>query len=106
MRPLWDLTRRIAAIVGILQGRLSKLERELSSQERRVSDLEDIKEHDLHSMEVQQSERVEREDARQEELSDSQLRSELETKYGTTKWAKDLISSIIFGRRRKTEIEH
>lgn len=58
---------------------------------------------DMHSMETDQRDKLEREDARQDALSDSDLRAELENKYGTTKWANRLVKSIMLGRRRKDE---
>lgn len=106
MRTLWDLTKGIAKIVEVLLGRINKLEEDVSSQGRRITGVENKSQPSIHSMEVKESDRRESEEARQDTLSDNALREELKTKYGTTKWAKNLISSIILGRRRKSGINH
>jgi hypothetical protein len=106
MKTLWELTRGIAKIVDLLIGRMNRLEQNVSSQEQRLAGMEEKRDSSIHSMEVTQSEKVEREEARQDTLSDRDLRDELNVKYGSTKWAKSLINTVILGRRRKNEISH
>jgi len=106
MKTLWELTRGIAKIVDVLLGRMSRVEEDILSQERRLSKMEERDDPSIHSMEVKERRRVEQEQARQDTLSESDLRQELKVKYGVSGWAKKLIDSIILNRRKKDKFAH
>lgn len=105
MKTLRELTRGIAKIVNGILGRVTDLEKDLSSQEHRIAQLEEVKQPSFHSMEVAQQELVDREEVRQDNLSDKELRQDLKSQYGTTGWAKKLINDIVNRRQRKKEPE-
>ncbi len=106
MKTLWELTRGIAKIVDILLYRMNKVEEGVVSQEQRLSEMDQKLAPQLHSMEVRQLQKFEQEKERHDVLSDNELRRELKSKYGTTKWARSLINSLILGRRGKSESRH
>lgn len=101
MKTLWELTRGIAKIVDVLLGRMSRVEEDILLQGRRLSEMEEIKKSSIHSMEVKEQGRLEQEEARQDTLSESDLRHELKGKYGASGWATKLINSIMAKRRNK-----
>lgn len=99
MKTLWELTRGIAKILDSVMGRMTNLEKDVSSQERRLDELEARHESSTHSMEVKESKRRDQEDVRQDALSDGDYRKEMTEKYGTTNWAKKLINELVLRRR-------
>ncbi|MCO6431763.1 MAG: hypothetical protein J5J00_12970 [Deltaproteobacteria bacterium] len=105
MKTLWELTRGISKVVGVLLGRITRLEKRVASQERRIAEMEGIEGINLHSMEVKQEEIVEREEVRREGLSEQAYKHELESQYGDTKWAKKVINEMI-GERKKKAVRH
>lgn len=101
MKTLRELTRGIAKIVDILLGRMSRVEEDVLSQGRRLTEMEERNKPSIHSMEVKEQGRLEQEEARQDTLSENDLRHELKIKYGASVWAKKLIDSILLQRRGK-----
>lgn len=99
MKTLWELTRGIAKIVEVLLGRMSQVEKDVLSQEQRISKVEERNGPSIHSMELKEHDRLEKEETRQDTLSERDLRNELKVKYGTSGWAKKLIESILLKRR-------
>lgn len=92
--------RSITRIFGGINGRLGALERRLSAQGRRIRELESEAGESLHSLEGTELKRREVESERQDLLSDGQLRVDLRSRYGATKWAAKLINEIIRKRDR------
>lgn len=105
MNTLWNVTRQITKVVSVLLGRFTTLEKDVASQEKRINDIEDKEKNNLHSLEVRQQENIEKEESRQDKLTDKELTQELEVKYGTTKWAGNLISRII-RKRGNNNLQH
>ncbi len=91
---------RLARIVEVIRGDMRNVKTGLASHEERISSLErPVDASDLHSSEVQENSRKTAETARTEILTDSELKLDLEQEFGTTKWAKKVIRSIL-GRDR------
>lgn len=105
MRTLQALVRGIADIAEILLRRVRRVEQNAALQERRISDLEGARGSQLHSMEEKQEAKIEREERRQDTLSDQELARDLERQYGTTRWAKRVINELM-SKRRGGKLEH
>lgn len=104
MKTLRELTAGIASIVNTILGRVGTLEDRAGSQERRLDALEARGDQNFRSMEIEQERKVQLEVKRQDNLTENELREELNDQFGASKWSKRLIDGII--RKRRGNREH
>ena len=102
MKNLKEIVNRtrtsISHISSSMNGKIKTLEHTVNDQNQRLADLENKKEPDIHVLEVNESNRKETEDLRQNDLSDKALRHDLKKEYGDTKWASGVIEDIVKNR--------
>jgi hypothetical protein len=85
----------VTRIMRVLFGRIKILENNIAAQEQRLKDLESREEPNTHTMEISEENRRQEKTSRRGGLTDWRLKIDLMRQYGTTKWAKKLISEMI-----------
>jgi hypothetical protein len=98
MKSLKELMHGITGVMEILRGRMRRIEGNVASQERRLNDIESAQGPTLHAMEVEHLHSVDVEEVRRDAMTNGELRTDLESQYGFSKWAKKLIDGIVSKR--------
>ena len=83
------------ARIQAVEKSVDKLDRRLAEFEARIAKLEGRQPQGIHSMELNEQHRKVDEQVRSSVLTDEELRSELEGKYGISQWASKVIDEIM-----------
>lgn len=108
MKRLKEIASRASLLnlIRILRGNTETLSDIIAAQNAKINELETTVRPSLQQLEREHSERLTVEVERLSGLSDRGLQHDLERKYGTTGWAKKLISQTMTDRANVRDWNH
>lgn len=108
MKRLKEIASRASLLnlVTILRRNTQTLSEIIAAQNTKIAELESVPHANMHQLEKEHCERVNVEVERLSTLSDKALQCDLEKKFGTTSWAKSLISKMMADRASERDWSH